>query len=257
MEGPTPPSAPPPPAGAPAPTSGTGRSGGGGDEGRLPHLAVRFGQVFFAPGELFERLRERPAWIGAILLLVGLNLLAVLLMPQDLLRQMMEGQLPAGVDPAQAREQMDAMMRFGRISSLIGAFVMPLLATAVIAGVVIAIYNGILAGEASFRQVFSVTAHASFIYAVGGLLVLGLMIARGEPGAALSLHLLVPGLEEGYPRRLLQGLGFFGLWTSVVLAIGVTRLYPKRSPGGAAAVLLGLYVAFKALLAVFDLPGAS
>lgn len=241
----------PPPSPVPSESASATDSGAEG----LPNLAVRFGQVFFSPGELFDRLRERPAWIGAILLLIALNLLAVLLMPEDLLRQMMEAQIPGGADPAQAQEQMDTMMRFGRISSVIGSLVMPLLATAVISGVVIAIYNGILGGEAAFRQAFSVTAHASFIYAVGGLLTLGLMIARGEPGVSLSLHLLVPGLGEGYLYRLLRGLGFFGLWTSVVLALGVTRLYPKRSFGNAAAVLLGLYVAFKAVLAIFNVPG--
>lgn len=239
---------------APAPADiGARTEPAAADRPELPSLPVRLAQVFFSPGDLFERLRERPAWVGALLVIVALNVAATLAMPEELFRQMLAERMPPDADPRQLEGALGVARVWGAAVALLG----PPIVIAVLAGAVLLVYNVLLGGEATFRQLYSASAHAFFISVVGGVLVLGLMIARGDPDVALSLHLLAPGLEEGtYPFRLLRGLHVFGLWTAVVLGIAVGRIYPRRSGGSAALLLVGLYVAFKAVLAAFRVPMA-
>lgn len=216
---------------------------GVGDGATLPNLLVRIGLVLFSPAELFDRLRARPAWVGALLLLVALNLVGNLIVPEELLREMAARQLPADADPAALGDG----VRFLRIGSIVGGLIFTPLWAVLVAGYVLLVYTVFLGGEATFRQVLSASVHALVILAIGGMLTLLLMIARGELGAALALHLLVPGLETGgWPYRFLHGLNVFGLWTAVVLGIGVGRVY-VRNAGPAIALLLATYVALKAI----------
>ncbi len=43
----------------------------------------------------------------------------------------------------------------------------------------------------------------------------------------------------------------FSLWTGAVLGIAVSRIYPGRSAGRAAGVIVGLYVVLVAIFALF------
>lgn len=210
----------------------------------LPSLPSRIAQVFFSPASLFDRLRERPVWLGAILTLMVISLAANALIPEELIRQLVMEQL--GDDPQQA--QIDTAMRMAGIFRYIGPVVFTPVLAVVLAALVLLIWNLILGGEASFKQTMSVTAHVLFIPTLGGLLTIPLMIAASDATVALSLHLLLPGGdEESYLYRLFRGINLFSLWGAVVLGVGVSRLYPKVSFGSAAGVLLALYVVFKAV----------
>lgn len=226
---------------------GTGAVPGSRAEPELPNLAVRVGQLFVAPGRLFDRLRERPAWLGAMLLVVALSLAGSLLLPEQLFRDAFMSGVPEGTDPAAVQGQMEFFLTLRHVLSA----VIPPIVIVLTAGLLLFLFNLVLGGEASFRQLLSASAHAMLITTVGGLVVLPIMRATGDVQTALALHLLVPGLEEGYLYRLLHGLNVFSLWTAVVLAVAVDRIYPSRAFGGAAATILGLYVGLKAVFALF------
>lgn len=239
--------------GAGGPSPAPGGPGGGAPAGEpLPNLAVRAGQVFYAPGALFDRLRARPAWVGAVGLLVGLSLAATVLLPTELLVEAMQAGVPPDADPEAARSVEDfaestlfQVFRFG------GAVVFPLLQALVLAGLVMFIFNLVLGGSASFEQALSASAHALIIYAVGSLLVVPLILQTGDPETLLALDLLVPGLDpEAFLGRFLGGLNVFALWSAAVLGVGVGQLYPARSAGSSAALLVGLYAAAKLLTAL-------
>lgn len=234
--------------GSPTPTSASVQPGG------PAALPVRVAQVFYAPADLFDRLRARPVWVGALLGLIGLNLAAVLLMPDELLRELVATQVPADADPA----AIEGAVRFGRVVSVVSSVIMPPLGAAVIAGALLVVYNAVLGGEAGFQQLFSAAVHALYIASVGALLGLGLAIAKGDPQVSLGLQLLVPGLDPSdYLFRFLRGLNLFSLWTAAVLGIAVSRMYPRREAGSAAALVVGLYVVLAAALALVPGPGAA
>lgn len=212
----------------------------------LPSLPARIAQVFFSPAALFDRLKAKPAWIGALVTLMVVSLLINVIIPEELIRQLVMEQLGENPEPA----QIDAAMRMASIFRYIGPVVFTPILALVLAGLLLLIWNLILGGEASFAQTMSVSAHTLFIPTVGGLLTVPLMIASGDATISLSLDLLIPGLdEEGYLYRFLHGLNLFSIWAGIVLGIGASRLYPKASAGSAAFVILSLYVVFKAVSA--------
>lgn len=217
----------------------------GGDE-PLPNLAVRVWELVMSPGRLFDRLRERPAWIGALVLMVVVALISTWIMPEEILREAATVNMPEDASP----EQVESAVGFARIASYIGSVIGPPVAVAVVAGVLLFVFNVILGGAARYVQLFSATAHAMLITTLGGILVLPLVLSSGDPQTALALHLLLPGVEEGFLYRLLHGLNVFGLWAATLLGLAVSRIYPGRTFGGAAGAVLGMYVATKLLWAV-------
>lgn len=236
--------------GAPeAPTGQPEPGGAGADEAGepLPNLFVRVGELLLSPGRLFDRLRERPAWIGAVVLMVIVGAVSTWLMPEELLREAATMNMPADA-PA---DQVETAARFARVGGYVGSVLGPPVAVAVLAGVLLFLFNVVLGGAARYRQLVSVSAHAMLLPALGGLLVLPLMVAANDPSTALALHLLVPGLEEGFLYRLLHGLNVFGIWATVLVGLGVSRIYPDRSFSGSAAALLALYLGMKLAWALF------
>lgn len=231
------------------------RGGGGnpaaGNRSGTPGLLTRTAWVFVSPGRLFARLREQPTWLGALLLVAAAGVAASAMVPDQLLLDAMQQQAAAPDSPAGAPppEDMVVWMRaFGFAASAIGPFIL----AAILAGLLLFVYNLVLGGEGTYRQALSVSSHTLLITAAGTLVNVPLARASGNLNTSLSLHLLAPALERGaYLYHLLHGLNAFGLWAAVVLGIGASRLYPDRSAGGSVALFVGLYVAFKAIVAIF------
>ncbi|MDP2498312.1 MAG: Yip1 family protein [Candidatus Palauibacterales bacterium] len=230
-----------PPASA---SSGADRGEGESD---LPGLSKRAVQVFVSPGELFDRLRENPVWLDAMLLVVALSVAYTLLIPEDLLREAMMQQAPEGADPEQM-EQMTGWMSWFRI---VAAVVGPFFGAAVVAGVAHLVFTLVLGGRSTYRQLFSATAHMMLVPTVGTLVTLPLILSTGDVQTTLSLHLLFPALETGtFAFRLLRGLNVFGLAGAGIMGVAVSRLYDNRSPGSAVSVMIVIYVVYVALGAV-------
>lgn len=219
-----------------------GAAGEPGDSGEpLPNLAVRIVELVVSPGRLFDRLRERPAWIAAVVLMVVVSAAATWLMPEEILREAATANMPADATP----EQMEDAARFARVGGYVGSVLGPPVAVLFVAGALMFVYNVVLGGEAGYVQLLAVTSHAMLIPTLGSLLVLPLMISTGEPSTRLALHLVVPGLEEGFFYRFLHGMNLFGLWAATLLGLAVSRIYPRRTFGTSAAVVLTLYATLK------------
>ncbi len=212
----------------------------------IPTLPARLAQVVFSPGALFESLRERPVWLGALLTAVVLSVAANLLIPEELIRQLIMEQMPDDADPS----GVETALRIAGILRLVGPIVFPPLLAVFLAAVVLLIYNLLAGGEASFAQAMSATSHVLFIPTLGGVLTLPLILAAGDIQVTLGLHLLVPGLDsEGFAYNFLHGLNFFGIWAAVVLGIAVSRIYRRRSAGSSIALFLSLYVVMVVMMA--------
>lgn len=213
-------------------------------------LPARVVRLFVSPAALFDELRVRPRWIGALLLVVAIALLVAALIPSDVVMEYVRQQMTRGRPdvPADAVERGLGVARFTR-------FVGPVVGTAVgaflISAVLFLIYELGMGGEAGFKPVLASTSHTLLIPTIGNLLTLPIILRTGDLQASLSLDLLMPGMSHaGYAFRLLHGLNLFGLWGAVVLGIAMSRLYPKRSAGGAITLTVALYLVVKALLAV-------
>jgi hypothetical protein len=221
----------------------------------FPNLLARIVQVFVSPAKLFDALRDRPVWFDAILVTMAVGLLVQFMIPAEVFRAEVIAGLPADATAEQI-EATENSLPFLRAVGWAMTIIGPFLFFALIAGFLKLVYGVFMGGEASFKQLFSATAHAEIISAAGALVTMPLMLSTGNLRSALSLQLLVPGLDnDTWLFGFLNGLNLFGLWTMVVLGIAVSRLYPRVSAGSAITFLVGVYVAVKAVFAA--LPGAA
>lgn len=232
-------------------TASVAAEGAAAAEPRLPNLAVRIYQLFVAPSKLFDALRRQPRWLGALLLVMGLTLLTSLLLPADIVNATIRQQM-LRTQPNAPADMIQKGLAMGRILRFVGPIVVMPLAVVLVSGIFFLIFEMGMGGEAGYRSVLSATSHTFLIPTIGGLATLPVVIKARDLQASLTLDLLAPGLgHESYLYRLLHGMGFFGVWAGVVLGIALSRIYPKRSAGGCIALVLGLYVALKAVTAIF------
>jgi hypothetical protein len=212
-------------------------------------LPERLVKVFFSPGELFESLKERPLWFGALGVGAILVVLSVLLIPGEVWLQAMREQV------AQRGGEMPPFMEsagtFFRLASVASGFIFWFIWAFVLAGIVTLVFSFLLGDEGRYAQYLSVVGHALFIGAVGSLLLVPLRIYQQDPSLTLNLGTFMPVLEEGYVFRVLKLLDLFGLWGYAVMALGVAKMDPRRGVGFSMAFFMAFAVVFALVFGIF------
>ena len=224
---------------------------GAGGAQPLPNLLSRLVMVFVAPGKLFELLRHTPKWLGAFLLVLVLaGAPSTWLQPEEMVREQITQGLPDDA-PAEDVERVEGVADFfaspaGRTIStgLAAAFISVIMLAYV--GIIMLVFNVFMGGEASFKQLFSFTSHASLISSVGALVSVPLKIAKEDMTAGMNLGLLSP-VDSGFLHNFLTGIDVFAIWATLVLALGLSKLYTNRSVGGIAVIL---FIIFALVVAV-------
>jgi Yip1-like protein len=119
----------------------------------------------------------------------------------------------------------------------------------VISGIALAIFNALLGGDATFKQVFAVVAHSGVITALQQLFVLPLDYVRQSLSSPTSLAVFAPFLDDAsFVARFLGGVDLFLLWWILNLAIGLAVLY-KRRTGPVATGMVLTYLAIGLIIA--------
>jgi hypothetical protein len=112
------------------------------------------------------------------------------------------------------------------------------------------VFNGMLRGNAQFRQVVAITAYAGVILALRQVVAAPLDYARETLASPVAANLLFPTLDEASPlARFLGVIDLFIVWWACVLAIGVAVLYRRRARSLVLG-FIGAYLALAALLAL-------
>jgi hypothetical protein len=219
----------------------------------LRPLPMRLVQVFFSPGELFSALKEKPVWFGAMAVTAVLVGVGMSLLPTELWVEFSRNQMiSSGRDVPPGFESAGSIIR---ITSILGGAIMTPVMMFVLAGIVTGIFSFLLGGEGRYKQYLSVIAHASIITGLSTLLLVPLKIAQGDPSMTLNLGTFFSFLGDGYVFRALKMLDLFALWSYAVMAIGVTKMDPRRTFGFALTVFIGFALAFALIFAFF--PGAG
>ena len=214
-----------------------------------PGLFGRYVRVFISPDALFQGLRRRPVWVGAMVLGGCLVAAGTILMPPELTlatlreRALEQGQaLPPGL--------VDRMELF-RFAGAAGAFVFWSVLLTVFAGLVTLFFAFLLGHEGTFRQYLTVVAHAHLVAATSTLLLLPLRIVAEDAQLLLSVGSFAVFLEPGYPLRFLSFLDLFGLWAWVLVGLGVARIGRKESWAGGVVIVMIIPVTMAAVIAIF------
>lgn len=222
------------------------------------NLISRFIGIITAPRATYERIVARPTWLGMYLLTATIVAFgAALPMTTDAGKQAAVDQQVAsmeslGLEVSDAQyEQMH--QGTGILPYMTGAsvLVMSLVMALLFAGILFAVFNAALGGDARYKQLLAVVVHANVITALGQLFTGPINYFRGSVSSATSLGSLLPMLDEtSFAGKLAGMIDIFIIWWLVVLAMGVAVLYRRRTQP-IAMTLFGIYAAIAIGIAVF------
>ena len=150
----------------------------------------------------------------------------------------------------QMYQQMEQRSRssFGAITTFVGAMVGMPIFVVIISLLLWVVFNAILGGTATFKHVMSVVAHAQVIPVVGALFAAPIMYARGAMSSGVAnLGALLPMLDEtSFLAKLLGMIDLFLVWWVIVLAIGLSALYKKKT----SSIATGLFIFYGIIVLV-------
>jgi len=220
-------------------------------------LVARFIGVITAPKATFVSVVAHPKWFG-MLALTTLIVAFFSALPmtteagrQAAIDQQVETMKSFGMevnDQMYAQmEKRSAMMPYTTGGSVL--FISPIMAV-IIAGILFAIFNAAMGGEAKFKQVFAVLVHAGAVSALSTVFSGIVNYFRGGMGSAANLGALLPMLpERSFVANLLGTVDVFLVWYVIVLAMGLAVLYRRRTQPIAIS-LLAFYAVVALVIAV-------
>ena len=201
-------------------------------------LLARAVGIIISPRDTYERLVARPRVLGALLLVavIGAVLVGGFLMTEVGKRAWLDQAVtqseafsgsPVSDQQYAAMEKMQGLAAYLAIGQMLIA--MPLVML-ILAGILFAVFNAAMAGNATFKQLYSVIVHSAFVWVVGWIFVLPMNYFRESMSSPTNLSVLFPMLEEGtFFNKLLGSVDVFMMWWVIVLAIGVGVLYRRRT----------------------------
>lgn len=216
--------------------------------------------VIFSPRATFERIVLAPKSLGVILVLgiisglaQGLPLLTesgkqAAVDAQIQQTERLTGQSVTEEQAAQAAK----VMPYRAYGTIIATPLITFVILAVFAGLYFVIFNAVLGGTATFRQLYAVVAHASVIYTLSIVAKVVVEYFQGTVTTMgpFTLGALLPMLDENsFLVRFLGFISVFGIWGTIVTAIGLAVLYRRKT----GSVAIGLFI----LTAVFAAIGAT
>jgi len=215
---------------------------------------ARFFGIITSPKETFRSVVAHPRWFGMLAtttLLVAICTAAPMFTDagKEAALELQASRMQSfGMQMNdQAYERMRQQMRFAPYTTAGGVIVFGPIMAVVFTGILFAIFNAALGGEASFKQLFAVWAHSGVVSALGPLFTAPINLARGAVGSATNLSVLLPMIDErSFLGKLLGMVDLFVIWWVLVLAIGLGVLYRRRTQG----IALGLFSVYAVIAVV-------
>ena len=201
------------------------------------NVISRFIGIITSPKATFESVVATPKWLGMLVLTtviaaVGSALPLTTEGGRDaLLEQQVRAMEGFGMQVNdQVYDQMRKRNEIAPYTTAGAVVVMSPVITAVMAGILFAIFNAAMGGNATFKQLYAVVVHAGVIQALGQLFTGPLNYFRQSMTSATSLSVLLPMLPDGsFAARLAGMIDLFLIWWVVALAIGLAVLFRRRT----------------------------
>ncbi len=199
--------------------------------------------AFTSPRALFERLAQRPSWFAPLALLLVLVALYIVILWNPVM-------LPESL--AKAEESGPGSAAAEQFMTTVGRIIIPCFAI-VTTAIVMFLYSWfvqlvggfMLGGTLSYRQALSIVTHASMVGLPGFLLRIPLALISKSSQVTVGPGMLFPAAQaEGFGGHFLSaflgGLDLFSLWSTALIALGVSVV--ARVPSGKAnAGIWGLF----------------
>jgi len=215
--------------------------------------------VIFAPRATYADVAARPAWLGAMLVVLVLTggstfaFLSTEIGKNAMLDQQRQTMESFGVKlNEQAMQRMEEGAGRAPYFAVISQAVFLPVAALAVAGIALAVFNAILGGDARFKQVFAIVVFSGVILALGAIFVLPLDYARETMASPTTLSVFLPFLEENsFLARFLGSIDLIRVWWFVSLSIGLAVLYRKRT-GPIAVTMLVVYAVIALVVAAIQ-----
>ena len=223
------------------------------------NVVARLLGVLFSPRATYADVAASPRWLGALVLVVLITagstfaFLSTDVGKNAMLDQQMRTMESFGIKlNDQAVERMESSAaRAPYFGAATQGIALPI-AAAAFAGVLFAIFNAMLGGDAKYKQVFAIVVYSGAIVALGALFVLPIDYFRESLSSPTTLVAFLPFLDENsFVARLFGWIDLVRIWWFVSLAIGLGVLYRKRT-GPIAITLLALYGAIGLVIAAIQ-----
>lgn len=219
-------------------------------------LPARFAGILFAPRATYASVAAHPRWLGILLVVFLISAAAsVALLSTEVGRNAVIDQQVASRESfgrPMTQAEIDRVEAFAPyfvyITPVLQLFGLSV-AALVIAGVAFAVFNAVLGGDATFKQVFAVVCHSGVVLAALSIFTTPLAYVRGSLSSATNLAVFLPFLDDSsFLARMLGAIDLIFIWWMLSLAIGLGVLYRKRT-GPIAVTMLALYVAIGVIIA--------
>jgi hypothetical protein len=200
-------------------------------------LAARLAGVVFSPRATYADVAARPRGRGALITVIVIasaatfTFLSTEVGQSAVLDQQLTAMESFGFHPTDAQmEMIEARAPMSRYFAVGGQAVAIPLITLVVAGLLLAIFNAVLGGNATFKQIYAVVVHSWCVLMLQTVFVLPLNYATGSMAGSTSLAVFLPMLDaSSFAARLLGQFDLFRIWWVVNLAIGCGVLYKRRT----------------------------
>jgi hypothetical protein len=211
-------------------------------------LVARVIGIITSPRATYESVVAHPKWFGMLALCaVGLGVLIggflMTKVGQDAwldaaLNSPFSGQVSD--QQIQAMEKMAPYVGYGTVVYML---VLVPIFMVILSGILYAVFNAAMGGNATFKQVFTVVVHAGPIGLLSQLFTVPLNYFRGTMTSATTLAVLLPMLpDKSFAARLLGMIDLFLIWQLIVLSIGLAVLYRRRTQPIATALLVVYFI---------------
>jgi hypothetical protein len=212
------------------------------------NIVTRFFGVLTSPRETFRSIVAYPKWFG--ILVVTILMVTVFTVLPMTTEEGKQATLDNQVSQMEAfgrqvsdadYERMRQGMGYAPYFTAAGILVVSPIMVLIITGILYAVFNAAMGGNASFKQVLAVVTHAGVVSSLSAVFTGPLNYFRGAVGSATNLRVLLPMIDEKtFVGRLLGMVDLFIIWWLVVLAIGLGVLYRRRTQP-VAITLLAVY----------------
>jgi len=208
-------------------------------------LASRFIGMITSPRATYESVAAHPKWFG-MLALMAVSM-AILVGGFVSTKVGQEAWLDAasnspfgGPVTDERYAGMQKMAPFiGPITAVYMLIGMPVFLV-IIAGILYAIFNAAMGGNATFKQVFAIVVHTGPIGLLSQLFTVPMNYARGVMTSATNLGVLTQSIlpDGSFLGRLLGMIDVFIIWQVIVLSIGLAVVYRRRTQPIATTLLV-------------------
>ena len=183
--------------------------------------------IFTAPRKTFTRLKEKPKWATAfVIVLIVVAIVAALTLSMTR-ETVMSQQREAMEERGLSEEEIEQAMKLTQGSvAMIGAAGGAAIFIAIILllfALVINLFIPLLGGKSLYKTIFSVVCFSALIKVPAAVLKLILIAITKSIYVSTSLALLVPNLAKtSFAYQLLSGFDFFIIWEMILVSLGIS-----------------------------------